>query len=64
MKTKPKPTLPGLYYDKYLAYIENTGGSPTVEWFDDDWAPIGAIVRQEMEAAGLIKVVEGRIYKA
>lgn len=52
------------YYAKYLDYIKNSGGNPTVAWFDEDWEPIGPTVRREMEAAGLIRVIEGRIYDA
>lgn len=49
-------------YAKYTDYIKNAGGKPTVEWFDDDWSPIGPQVRQEMKTAGLILEIEGRIY--
>lgn len=65
---KPKinrPPPPGpteVYYKKYIDYITNAGGNPTVEWFDEDWAPIGPEVRRDMETAGLALVIEGRIY--
>lgn len=49
-------------YQKYLDYIKNTGGSPTIEMFDDDWEPIGPMVRRDMLKAGLIEVTEsGRL---
>jgi len=47
----------------YLEYIENTGGSPKVEWFDDDFAPIGPLVRSDMLKEGLIKIEDGKIYQ-
>ena len=48
-------------FEKYLQYIKNTGGSPKVEWFDDDWEPIGPKVRADMVKAGLIKIENGII---
>lgn len=51
-------------YAKYLDYIKNAGGNPTVKWFDEDWSPIGETVRKEMETAGLALVINGRIYAA
>lgn len=43
------------YYQKFIEYIRNTGGKPTIEMFDEDWEPIGQQVRNDMEANGLIK---------
>lgn len=44
-------------YFKYAQYIKNTGHDPLpVVYFDDDWEPIGPMVRRDMEAAGLITV--------
>lgn len=51
-------------YAKYLEYIKNVGGNPTIIWFDNDWSPIGRTVREEMEAQGIIRVSEFRIYAA
>jgi len=48
-------------YDKYIEYIKNTGGSPSIFWFDEDWEPIGPDVRRRMASAGLIKEQDGRI---
>ncbi len=50
-------------YAKYTDYIKNAG-KPTVEWFDDDWSPIGPQVRRDMQAAGLIREINGRLYLA
>ena len=38
------PNAKGRDYSKYLSYIDNTGGSPTIEQFEDDWEPIGTTV--------------------
>ena len=49
-------------YDKYIEYIKNTGGKPEVGWFDEDWEPIGPLVRNDMERAGIISIKNGHIY--
>lgn len=51
-------------YAKYLEYIKNSGGGPMIQWFDDDWSPIGPTIREEMEDQGIIRVIEGKIYAA
>lgn len=44
----------------YLDYIRNTGRDPLpIQVFDEDWAPIGSIVRAEMVAKGLIVEADG-----
>jgi len=43
-------------FSRYISYIKNTGGSPRVKQFDDDWEPIGPVVRRDMLRAGLITV--------
>jgi hypothetical protein len=49
-------------FQKYLDYIKNTGGSPTINNFDEDWEPIGPMVRRDMLKAGLITATEsGRL---
>ncbi len=53
-------TDPG-YFAKYMDYITNTGGNPSVEAFDEDWEPIGPILRRDMGRAKLIKEVDGKI---
>lgn len=40
-------------YQKYLDYIRNTGGVST-DQFDEDWEPIGPMVRRDLVNAGLI----------
>lgn len=37
-----------------LDYITNSGGAPTIEHFDEDHAPIGPKLREDMKAARLI----------
>ena len=49
------------YLQGFLDYIENTGGNPSVVHFDEDWEPIGHLVRADMEKGGLIRVQDGVI---
>ena len=49
-------------YDKYIEYIKNTGGSPKIEWFDDDWSPIGWRVRNDMKFDNIITEYNGKIF--
>jgi len=51
-------------FKKYLDYLKNTGGSPKIDHFDEDWEPIGPQVRKEMKAAGLIYEKDGMIFIA
>ncbi len=44
-------------YSRYLAYFNNTGGA-TPEQFDDDYEPIGEVVRKAMLELDLIKLDE------
>lgn len=37
-----------MFLKQYLEYIRNTGGNATVAIFDDDWEPIGPMVRRIM----------------
>lgn len=47
------------HLQKYLDYIKNTGQDPLLnEQFDDDWEPIGPMVRRDLAAAGLIEQLE------
>ena len=50
-------------FQKYLDYIDNTGGHPTIAEFDEDWEPIGPMVRRDLEAAGLIETVGDKIVR-
>lgn len=33
---------------RYLQYVHNTGGNCTIAIFDDDWEPIGPMLRAEL----------------
>ena len=50
------------YYQQFLDYIRNTGGSPLIEWFDEDWEPIGQIIRGELKTRNLIYEKDGKVY--
>lgn len=47
-------------FSKYIEYIKNTGGSPKVSWFIDDWEPIGETVLNDMLKAGLIAITKDK----
>lgn len=47
---------------KYIAYIKNTGGSPTIDQFDEDWEPIGTVIRTQLKANKLIYEKDGKVY--
>lgn len=49
------------YFRRYLQYIENTGGKPTVEQFDDDWEPIGPMLRAQLMNLDWIIQLEGSV---
>ena len=49
-------------YEKYLEYIGNVDGGPLIEWFDEDWEPIGPVLRKQMKQAGLIYEKDGRVF--
>ena len=49
----PKTTNPS--HIRALGYIQNSGGSPLIEHFDDDHEPVGFALRESMRKAGLIK---------
>ena len=43
------------YLKQYLQYIENTGRNPLLtKWFDDDWEPIGPVLRRDLVKADWI----------
>ena len=49
----PKPLNPRLA--EYVYYINNTGLKPLpIEKFDEDWEPVGPMVRDEMLRHGYI----------
>lgn len=37
-----------------LEYVRNAGGSPEVEWFDEDHAPIGHNLRSDLRRMGMV----------
>jgi len=50
------------YLQKYIEYIETVGGDCRVEWFDEDWYPIGPDVRTALLKAGVIHEQEGLLF--
>lgn len=47
------------HLQKYADYIANTGGTPTIEEFDEDWEPIGPKVRRELRMTGVAEERHG-----
>ncbi len=47
------------YYQKYLDYINNTGGEISTDAFDEDWEPIGEQIRSDLKEMGLITETDG-----
>lgn len=46
-------------FDRYIEYIRNTGRVPLpVHMFDEDWNPIGPVVREDMVKRGLILITD------
>jgi len=50
-------------FKKYIDYIANTGGFPTIDQFDDDWDPVGPTVRKDLIKFGLVQEFDGIIIK-
>ncbi|KKM94782.1 hypothetical protein LCGC14_1194940 [marine sediment metagenome] len=48
-------------YKKYMNYIKNVGQRCKIEWFDNDWCPIGSIIRKELKQLNYIKENNGYI---
>jgi len=48
------------HLQKYVEYIDNTGGV-TPDQFDDDWEPIGPLIRADLLKAGMVKVEDGQL---
>ena len=44
-----------------LEYIANTGGKPSINWFDDDHDPAGPLLRADLVAAELAVEEDGYI---
>jgi hypothetical protein len=36
------------HYRQYLQYVINTGGTATISGFDEDWEPIGPMLRRDL----------------
>lgn len=51
------------FLEQYVQYIKNTGlnGKLTTEQFDDDWEPIGPVVRKDMLSENLITITDNKI---
>jgi hypothetical protein len=49
-------------FDLYIEYINNKGGSVTIEQFDIDWDPLGPMLRLHMKVNNIIKFLDGKIY--
>lgn len=48
---------------RYVDYIKNTGAVPLpIGQFDDDWEPIGPMVRRDLVTAGLVDERDGGLY--
>ena len=50
------------YLQRYVDYIRNAGGSPKIEWFDEDWEPIGARLRHDLVENDIAYELDGKIY--
>jgi hypothetical protein len=51
------------HLQKYVDYINNTSLEPLpVEAFDEDWDPVGSMVRAQLVNADLIQVRKDGIY--
>jgi predicted ThiF/HesA family dinucleotide-utilizing enzyme len=50
------------HLQKYVQYIKNTAHVPLrTDWFDDDWEPVGPMVREQLVKANLITVSDDGI---
>ena len=50
------------HLQKYVKYIDNTGGV-TPDQFDVDWEPIGPIVREDLTKSGMVEVKDGQLVR-
>jgi hypothetical protein len=46
---------------QYLQYVQNTGGNATVATLDDDYEPIGPMVRKELMPKFMFETSEGKL---
>lgn len=52
-------------YKNYINYILNAAdesGGVKISYFDDDWVPIGARVREQLKDANLIYERDGKVF--
>ena len=47
---------------QYLEYVDNTGGNGDIARFDDDWEPIGPMVRQELMPVYIQENEDGKLF--
>lgn len=51
-----------MFLDRYVQYIKNTAQVPLkTAHFDEDWEPVGPMVREKLVAAGFITESDGGI---
>ncbi len=41
---------------QYIQWVRNAGPNATIKNFDDDWEPIGPMVRKQLSEEGLVRV--------
>lgn len=46
---------------QYLQYVVNAGGNATIATFDDDFEPIGPMVRQELMPTYITEQPDGKL---
>ena len=49
------------HHKQYLHYVINTGGHATVANFDEDWEPIGPMLRAELFPDFIVENEDGKI---
>lgn len=47
---------------QYLQYVKNTGGNATVAGFDDDWEPIGPMLRKDLMPTYIVEDLNGKLH--
>lgn len=48
-------------YQHFASYIKEEGGSPTTEQFDEDWFPVGGMIRHDMKVNKITTEVDGKV---
>ena len=46
---------------QYLQYVQNTGGNANIAQFDDDWEPIGPMLRRDLMPAYIFEKSDGKL---